>query len=73
MVINSIGCFTNFKELQQKGDNMRRQCNNCIWYRSFPQECRFKMGEWVKKNPFTKPCGNYRPDRNMVMEEKKVK
>jgi len=23
MVINSIGCFTNFKELQQKGDNMQ--------------------------------------------------
>jgi hypothetical protein len=25
MVINSIGCFTNFKELQQKGDNMQKE------------------------------------------------
>ena len=51
---------------------MKRQCNNCVWYRSFPKECRFELKYWIKKDPFSSPCTNYKPDRDMVAEEERT-
>jgi hypothetical protein len=42
----------------------RNQCDNCIWYRDLPKECRRIMGDWKYKHPLTVACPHYKPDRS---------